>query len=160
MARKDKKQKRNFNVLKDLKQETARGVWAVLYFVLGIFLVLAAENSAGIAGEKIYALFSYLIGSTGYFLIPLLLVLVGILYLRSSLGAFAFSRFIGSVLFFVSSLGLLNLIREKSGGIIGELISGSLLKLFDFYASFIFLAALLLISIFIIFDTSVRKEHF
>src|SRR5581483_5978053 len=162
MAKKKNKEKKdsNLNILKNLKKETAHGVWAVVFIVLAIFFLLSSLGIGGIAGVKIWELFSYLLGTVGYFLIPLVLCLLGITFFRSVMERFALTRIIGSLLLFVSSLGLLNLIKENSGGVVGGLISTPLINLFDTYVSFIFLIALFLISLFIIFDTTLRREHF
>ncbi len=156
---KDKKEKRNFNLFRDLKEDTMRGVWSVLFFVISLFFLLASMNVGGVAGNKIYILFSYLLG-LGYFLIPLLLCLLATSFIRSERRSFSLSKLAGAIIFLLASLGLLNMLGENDGGVVGIFVSNPLIKLFDVYASYIFLIGLVIISLFIIFDTSVRKEHF
>jgi S-DNA-T family DNA segregation ATPase FtsK/SpoIIIE len=160
MAKKrDKKEGRQGKVFKDLKEETRRGVWAILFFVVALFFLLAAVNIGGIAGANIYLFFSYLLGF-GYFLIPLLLCLLAVSFIRVGPQSFPLSRTIGALIFLFASLGLLNLVGVNYGGLLGGIISNPLINLFDIYASYIFLLGLLIISLFIIFDTTLKREHF
>ena len=82
MAKKDKKEKRNFNVLKDLKKETAYGVWGIIFFVIALFFLLAVLHVGGIVGENMVEIFSYLLGSVGYFLVPITFTILGITFFR------------------------------------------------------------------------------
>ena len=49
---------------------------------------------------------------------------------------------------------------EHSGGLLGEILSTPLVALFDKYASAIFLGAILIISILVIFDTKLNLAPF
>lgn len=138
---------------KNLKRETIHWMLAIIFFVLSIFLIMASFDKGGVAGEFVYKFSSYLLG-VGYFLLPTLFFILGISYARTLEANFATIKILGSLLFVISGLGIVNLIFTDQGGVVGNLISTPLLKLFDFYASLIFLSALLIISLLIIFDSS------
>ena len=133
-----------------LREETVHGIWAVLFFVLAVFFGLSAFNVAGVAGEWIFKFFNGLFG-VGYYLIPILFLMLSITYtgsLREHLGGL---RAFGATLFFVSALSLIDLVFEKGGGLIGSKISAPLVSLFD-KATIVILIALVLISVLILFD--------
>ncbi|MBU1046783.1 DNA translocase FtsK [Patescibacteria group bacterium] len=138
-----------------IKDETLQGVMTIIFFVLGIFLILASMDYGGLAGEKVYSLFSLLFG-VGYFLLPVLLFIIAYsntLELRSKMAS---TKTVGSLIFFLSGLGIVSILFPDKGGIFGGAIASPLLKLFDIYASLIFLTALLIISLLVIFDTELN----
>lgn len=136
-----------------LKDETKKAVLAVIFFALSLFSVLSCFEIAGPAGEVTYNLFYKLFGH-GVFLLPILLALLSIYLLRSLKFNLSFSRIIGGLVFFFASLGIIQIIvGETSGGLIGHSLTSPLLHYFDFYASLMFLSALILISLIITFDS-------
>jgi len=143
-----------------LRQETKSTAIAILFFLLAIFFILAPFAKAGVAGDAIYYGLNTLLGY-GFFLIPILFVLLGISFMRALNPNLATRSIVGSLLFVVSGLGLLALIPEAThGGILGQIISYPLLKFFDIYFTIVFLLGVLAISVFILFDTAPRGEHF
>ena len=137
-----------------LKDETFQGILAVAFFVISLFFILALFDLAGPIGKKIYWVLEFLFGY-GYFLLPLVFSMLAIAYLRNIKKPFAGMQSIGGLLFFISALGLVNLIRGGKGGVVGKIISNPLISLFDVYAAGVILIALLIISFLIIFDTSI-----
>lgn len=154
MKRNEKKSsKENAEYFSKLKPETKHGIWSVVFFVLALFFILAAFGSAGVAGRFFYNVFRYLLG-VGYSLVPTLFILLGYSFVKSEKPEVGASRAISSILFLVSSLGLFDIASLKSaGGIIGKFVARPLISLFDVYASIIFLGALLIISLLVMFDT-------
>src|SRR3989344_6038548 len=65
-----------------VSSEVLRGVSAVFFIAIGVFLVLAGAGLGGVAGSTIYEWLSWLLG-LGYMLLPLSLVLLAIAILRS-----------------------------------------------------------------------------
>ncbi|MFC1802121.1 DNA translocase FtsK 4TM domain-containing protein [Patescibacteria group bacterium] len=153
MARKKKQEIKE----KNLKEETIHGVLAVAFFVLAIFFILASFGSAGMVGDTIYNGLKFLFG-VGYFLLPAILTIIGTTYLKSIKTTFPTTKLIGSILFFLSGLGIVDLLLTK-GGFIGGLISKPLIRLFDFYTSLIFLFAVVIISLLVIFDTKLNLKY-
>ncbi len=152
-------------IFSSLKEETMHAIVAIGFFVLAIFLIMAWLGSrdvinAGPAGELTYRGLTFLFGY-GFFLLPLLFSILGFTFLHSIKTKMGTLSTIGSLLFLSSGLGLIDTIwANKSGGIIGEAVAYPFLKLFDFYASLIFLTAIFLISLLVIFDARPRLEHF
>jgi len=135
-----------------LKKETTQAIIAIIFFVVALFVILAAFEKAGFVGEYVYSTIKNLLG-VGYFLFPLLLIMLGVSFLNDIKRKLEISKIAGSVLFFLAGLGLVDTILVNKGGVAGRLISTPLLKLFDFYASIIILFALVVISILVIFNT-------
>ena len=144
-----------------VKNETKQAILAITFLVLSIIFVLASLNMAGIVGDKIYYLLSILLG-IGYFLIPFLLFLLSISFFKAEEREFNKIKIFGGILFFISGLGLIDLISKTywtaQGGYIGWAISAPLLKLFGFYTSAIILVAILTISCLIIFETKITLK--
>ena len=116
---------------------------AILFFVIGVFFSIAPFGKAGFVGQNIYQGFDYLLG-VGYFILPLLLFLLGVSFFKASRPNLAMTASIGAFLFLFSSLGLVNIFSgHDAGGLFGKVISYPLLKLFDVYISVLFLFAFL-----------------
>ena len=135
---------------KGLSKETKHGVLAVVMFALTLFSGLSAFSWAGPAGQVFYKSFSYLFG-VGYFLLPILFIMLGISFAKSSRPDIAVSRMVGSALFIISSLGIIQTLIGK-GGKLGEISALPFVKLFDIYVGTIFLLAIFIISLIVIFD--------
>lgn len=148
---------RDGNFWGDVKTETLQAVLAIISFLLALLAILAAINSAGPVGEYIYQFLDGLLG-IGYFLLPLLFLMLGGSFLRGLERRFQLSKTLGSVLFFVSALGLINMFPGGHGGVLGHLISAPLVRLFGPYATAILLIAGVAISIIIIFETHFTLE--
>ncbi len=135
----------------DIKQEILQGVWAVAFFVIAIFLTLAAFSKAGIAGSYTYGLLTKLAG-VGYFLLPATSLLLSFSFLKSLKKRFAIIQIVGALILLFSGLGLTDIAAPAKGGFIGGIVSSPLIALFDVYVSSIFLVALIAISLIILFD--------
>ena len=135
-----------------LKTETRHGIWAILFFALAVFLLMSMFSSAGKAGDFVYEFLNYFLG-IGYILLPLLFVLLGSSFLKSETPNIGWIRAISGIMFLLSGLGMIDVVSlEHSGGFLGRILSTPLVSLFDVYASIIFLGAILIISIFAMFD--------
>jgi DNA segregation ATPase FtsK/SpoIIIE, S-DNA-T family len=159
MARKPKKKERSLDTgsvsfFSVISRETFNTILGVFAFVISIFLLLGAFGASGRVGTLTYEFFSNLFG-IGYYLMPLVFLLLSISFIHERERDFAEPQIIGSVLFFISSLGLVDLFSE-SGGVVGNIISKPLISLFDIYISAIMLVAFIIISILIIFDINLK----
>lgn len=142
-----------------LREEALYGIWSVCFFVFAFFFLLAPFGKGGPAGTAVYGFFDTLFG-IGYYLLPIIFIMLGISYLTQIEKRFPLSRIIGSVLFVASGLGLLQIIADNLGGVFGTWIGAPLVGLFDHYVASVFLVGFLLISCFIIFDTRLKGAHF
>ena len=147
--------------LAGIKNETKQGIMAVTFFVLAAIFSLASLSKAGVVGDKIFSWLSVLFG-IGYYLIPLFFFLLSVSFLKAEEREFNKIKLTGGILFFISGLGLTDLISKTywtaQGGWFGWLISTPLSKLFGFYASVIILVAILIISCLILFETKLTVD--
>jgi len=72
----NKKNSKNIPKESKLKTETKHGIWAIVFFVLALFLFMSAFDIAGPAGKFFYNILYYLFG-LGYVLLPILFILLG-----------------------------------------------------------------------------------
>lgn len=143
------------NPLSNLQDETVRAVLGVIFFVIGTFLILSTFDKGGVVGNKIFTLFFLLFGY-GYYVLCLFFFMLCVSFFQNLKRNFALIQTIGSVLFFLSALGIIAVLLEGGGGLIGNIISRPLINFFDVYATSIILVALLVISFLITFDTTLR----
>src|ERR1035437_7275126 len=140
----------------DLKKETLQAVLSIISFLLALLSLLAALGKAGPVGYYMYGdhgIFTYLLG-VGYFLLPIFFIMLSISFLKGiQKSFFDLPRIIGSLLFFLSGIGIIDILPGKHGGVIGYLVSTPLLKLFDIYATSALLVAGIVIAILVMFDT-------
>jgi S-DNA-T family DNA segregation ATPase FtsK/SpoIIIE len=155
----------------DMKDETVHAILAILSFVMTLLTLLASfprgnSTYAGDLGKYAYEFFTRLFG-IGYFLIPLLFAMVGIVLLQGLKRKFRLSKTVGSIIFFLSSLGLLHIIgitffsssSTNLAGIFGKWVAYPLIKILAIPASSILLVALIIISIFILFEMHITTEQ-
>ena len=157
MAKETKRKDKEAKDKKDhgLKEETLHAVIGISFFVVSLFFLLAALKMGGPVGGYLYTFFDYLLG-IGYYLLPLLFIMLGISFWNTLERKLPLYRLVGGALFLGSGLGILSVISENSGGVVGNLIRRPLVSLFDIYPTTIFLLATVVISFFIIFDTRVH----
>lgn len=130
---------------------TKKGILAVLAFLAAVLFVLSYIGKAGSVGGYLFRIFDFLLGR-GYFLSPLMFVLVGFALLSSREQKVVFSTIIGGVLFLMTSLGGMTVIfGNRSGGFVGSILASPLLAFFDFWASVVIIAGFLAISFLLLF---------
>lgn len=139
-----------------LKEETIEAITAIGFLVVAAFLAFAAFAKAGALGEIVYNVSIFLFG-IGYYLLPIILFALGVSFLASLKHNLAIPKIVGAAFIFISGLGLVDLIFKK-GGFIGNMISSPLEKLLDFWVSLIMLFSILLISILVIFNLSIKID--
>ncbi len=135
-----------------LKEETRHAVLAVVMLFFALFFILTLFGGAGVAGAFCYSLFTKLFG-VGYFLVPVIFILLGISFIKSVRPNVTFAHIMSSILFLCSGLGIINIASGGTGGgYVGKFISLPFVKLFDIYAAILLLGAVLIISLFVLFD--------
>ncbi len=141
--------------VKKLTAETRQGVFAVGSFTLAIIISLAIWHKAGRAGQWLFnpegTSFYSLVG-VGYYLLPLLLIALGISFLRNLHKNFDSSKLIGAGIFLVSILGIIDIVDPQSGGYTGKWIAYPFVALFEASASLVFLSAFVIVSLLIAFN--------
>jgi DNA segregation ATPase FtsK/SpoIIIE, S-DNA-T family len=144
MARKKKKQ------ADLLTPEAKRTIYAIVLFLVSIFIVLGAFGIAGIAGKTAHSGLKFLFGY-GFIFVPIFLVTYGS-YLFNFIESIDRKTIIGSILLTVSSLGILSLIGKEAGGIIGALIQSPLVRLLDIYVTVVLLIGIFASSIVLVLN--------
>lgn len=135
----------------EVRDETVQAVLAIFAFLIAFLSLLAAFEKAGIAGQYAYAFLVRMFG-IGYFLIPVVFTFLGIAFIRGMKKRFEVSKAISAFVFFISGLGLIHIANSNSGGIIGRWIAYPLLQIIDIWATSILLIALIIVSVFILFE--------
>jgi S-DNA-T family DNA segregation ATPase FtsK/SpoIIIE len=143
--------------VKELKAETLQAVLAILFLVAGILTGLASFDKAGPVGVYFYH-YAYKLFGIGYFLLPLICIILSISFLRGIRQRFTIWKLIGGLLFLLSGLGLVDLIFSNEGGRIGHYVSSPLVSLVDVYASAAILVALVAISLLITLEAGVTFD--
>jgi len=147
----------------ELDPEIRDNILAISLSALALILILSFFNLAGPWGKAIFKVFDYLLG-WGYFILPLLLLIIAFSFfhsLSSSLAKkikFNSLTFLGIVLILLSSLSLLEIFLPQRGGIIGK--GGVLLlRAFDFWGSLIIVVATLVSGFLLAFNTPLHFPH-
>lgn len=150
--REDKPKKKN------LKDDTKKGILAILFFVLAIIVIFSRFGLAGVAGDYILKIVTTLFG-LGFYLFPLALILSGVALLRSLREEVLGVPLIGSALFLVSFLSMLELLFSgqqsgSGGGYVGVAFLWPFNRAFGAYVSFVILLALIIVGVLIAFNIS------
>ena len=148
------------NPIAQVSSETKKSVLGILLVGASVVLFLAAFGSAGPAGDFVYRILDTLLG-VGYYLIPSILLVVGVLFLISSEEKFFGVIFFGMLGFVLSGLGLIDVLWPAAAGVPGSAgwlgsAVGSLEVPFGRVASIILLLTLMLISLLITLNASVN----
>lgn len=159
MARKKKKKtKQRKPYFDDLSPHTKQAIGAVAFVVLAIFFTLALFDYAGSLGEWVRIALEFLFGK-GAYLAPFICVfyVYALLNPREEDQEVSMSKIIGIALLFISLLGLLELYKEDFGGLIGMVVEYPLTYLMDRLATGVILGALVLVSLFLTFNASLKN---
>lgn len=157
MARKKKKQKKERQPwFDDLSTHTKQAIGAVLLLVLLVFFIMSALGYAGVAGELTHKSLTYLLGY-GFIMAPVTCALYIYVFLRPREDErLSTSKMIGAALLFFTMLGFIELITNHKGGMIGEFVLWPFLTLLGSVTAGVVLGALVLIAIFLTFNTGLR----
>lgn len=160
--KRNKQKKEESGFIGSLSSETKLGIWGIVCFVLSIFFFLAIFGKAGVGGEMIHKGLSILLG-VGYFMLPLVLVLLGSSLLgkseRPNIGTI---HTVSSLLILLSTLGIIDVAggTAHNGGILGQAIAYPFVKMFDVYIAILFLGTILIVSLLVLFDYKPRFKEF
>ncbi|OGF58211.1 hypothetical protein A3B05_03640 [Candidatus Giovannonibacteria bacterium RIFCSPLOWO2_01_FULL_43_160] len=122
-------------------------------------MALAYFGKAGLIGNAIQKTLLLVFGK-GFFLVSLAFFLAGLSFLFALGNHLLITTVLGGILFLISSLGLADILFGKyTGGYVGFLFSYPFLKLFDFWASLIIFSALLLASLLIMLNVSLKPKR-
>jgi len=162
MAKSKKSSKESFikNPLAKVSDETKKSVIGIMLIGISVVLFLAAFGAAGPAGAFAYKIANGLLG-VGYYLIPSIFLLVGILFLVSKEQKFFGVIFAGIAGFVLAGLGVIDVIWPPSvdgigtAGLLGKIV-GALEVPFGYAATIILLVMLLVVSLLITLNASLN----
>lgn len=158
-ARKSKRSGKNKRSKVEIKESARHSIWGISLVVLGVLLLLSTFKLAGVAGNFFFYVFSSFFGF-GYYLLPILLVIVGISFMRKGRPQVARLHAITSIVVLLSSLAIIDIgvngagpsLNITFGGYLGSIVAWPFMKLFGTYAGVLILAALLVISLILLFN--------
>ncbi len=142
------------NPLGNLRHEAKLSIVGVFFVGISVILMLSSYGQAGPLGDLIFSGLSKLFG-WGYYLIPLVLVGISIGFFFGETARLLGNTILGSIFFLLSALGLLDIIYDGRGGILGK-IFGSLNYLFGYSASIILNVTILIASILLSLNAALR----
>ncbi|MES2216321.1 MAG: DNA translocase FtsK 4TM domain-containing protein [Patescibacteria group bacterium] len=158
MAKKKSKENEDKkSIIDEVPNYTKQAIMGICSFVVALIFLLAAFAKAGIIGDYAFTWLSKLFG-VGYYLIPVVFIMLGISLFRGMEHKMGYSKTAGAILFFISGLGIIYLLPEHAGGIIGRWIATPLIKLFDVWATAAVLIAIFIISVLITFNIHITWE--
>jgi S-DNA-T family DNA segregation ATPase FtsK/SpoIIIE len=151
--------KKNVKKKIELKEETRYSVWGIGFIVLGLLVTLSVFKMAGVVGDFIYSTLSSIFGF-GYYLLPVLLMIVGLSFMKKERPQIAKIHAIFGFVTLLSILGIMDIASNGKGesfnitfgGYLGSMVAWPFVKLFGIYAGILLLGALLITSLIILFD--------
>ncbi|EKE07562.1 MAG: hypothetical protein ACD_18C00054G0003 [uncultured bacterium] len=142
----------------------SRGIIAVLLTVLAIIIVLSFFDKAGFVGIMLNSyILSFLFGSIRYFT-PVIILILSWFLIRDIKYSYRPTHLIGSLIFFLSLSSIMHLgfetsdmwneaLRGHGGGVFG-MLAWPMKQYLGLIASYVILIGIVIISIFLIFNTT------
>lgn len=145
------KEEEDVVIAKRVSTEALRGVSAIFFVAVALFLILARFGIGGVVGSVLYKYLEWLLG-VGYLLLPLSFVLLAILIFQSFERHFGVVQLLSMLVFLLSGLGMINLGFTGQGGVLGAAVSRPIVAAVDTTATVIFLIAFIIASLVVAFD--------
>ncbi|MCX6716259.1 MAG: DNA translocase FtsK [Candidatus Taylorbacteria bacterium] len=149
---------RKVSFWKNMEDSAVRAILAVVSFAIALLSLLAAFGKAG-WGNRVFEILDRMFG-IGYFLIPIIAIILGIAFLREIKRQMETPKIIGAVLFFFSTLGLIYLVSDQAAGIVGRWIALPLLRSLDTLATITLLVAVFIVSLIMMFEWGLTLSWF
>jgi DNA segregation ATPase FtsK/SpoIIIE, S-DNA-T family len=171
MARKKKRSRRRKKKEEflgfEMNPETKRGISVIFLFALAALIFLSFFHIAGSVGEWINLALSSFFG-IDRFIVPIIIIVIGATLAYPDRGRLSNWNHLGLLFFFLSFNAILNLFLVSpadpftqdlamAGGYLGQFLATLLVAFVGYWGAVTSTAALLLISILLIFNTSLRS---
>ncbi len=148
---------------KRLNSETKKSVFGVVFITLTIITLFAYFDLAGVAGEYLKSGLTTLLG-IGYFIVPITFLMIALALFKSIKTNFYLSVMFGGILFFLSFLGLIDVLSHSvssfsgkmAAGWVGFIIAYPFYNFLGFVVSVIIFISAILISFAVIFNIPIR----
>lgn len=148
----------------EIDQSTKKAIFIVFLFVLGLISVLSLFNAAGALGQYLLRAMELAVG-WGKYILPLVILVIGYFMYHEDKYELKNANYLGLIIFFFTFESMLQVAAGSErwaiapdlgigGGYIGQFILSALVGLMGFWASFILLLGLLIVSLMIMFDTT------
>ncbi len=141
-----------------LHPETKKSILAIVFLGIAAILILASFKSAGPFGNFLYLFFEKLFG-WGYYLLPLIFLVLSGVFLASERQRIYKITFLGAILFVLAGLGLIDIIFTGKGGLIGNIV-GFLETPFGYTASIVIVIVIGVISLLVTFNFPIKIKKF
>ncbi|MBI2035496.1 MAG: hypothetical protein HYT12_02320 [Candidatus Liptonbacteria bacterium] len=141
----------------ELHPDAKKSVVAVLFAAIAIILILSSLGKAGPAGNAIFQSLSYLFG-WGYYLAPVTMFLAAFIFLITKRQRVLGITIFGSFLLFLSSLGIIDIVSPKSGGLLGSII-GIIEAPFGYMAALVLTGAFFIASLIATLNTPIKIKN-
>jgi S-DNA-T family DNA segregation ATPase FtsK/SpoIIIE len=158
MARKKRKTKEVKKPLfEDLSPHARQGIGAVFMGIIGVFFLFSLLEYAGPAGEYTAIGLRAMFGA-GAWLAPVVcaIYIYVLMNPREEDSQISGAKITGTILLFISALAGLELMEAERGGFTGLALAWPLTKLFGVPVTGVLIFGLLLISIFLLFNTGLK----
>jgi S-DNA-T family DNA segregation ATPase FtsK/SpoIIIE len=144
----------------DLSPHARQAIWSVIMGILGIFFTFALFEAAGPMGVYTDIGLRYLFGS-GAWLTPIacFLYIYVLLHPKENDGV-SVAKVLGTVLLFFTVFGSFSLYENGLGGTVGQALAWPMVYLVGSAVTGILFFGILLISVFLIFNTGLRLPSF
>src|SRR5690606_22185483 len=157
----------NFDL--ELDRKVVREILAVILVGLGLFILLATVGGAGNFGKVIFDAIRLGFGWTG-FIFPLMLIGSGVAMFYPVRYNFKAANVIGLILFVASLSSLFHIFLGQdtaldfaktgdAGGFLGFVISRFMLSSLDFWASFLILVVVFIVSLSFVFGAPLKELY-
>jgi len=158
MARKNRKTSNKERAV-FLNPKIRKMVFGVVFLTLTLIIVLGFFNLAGILGQGLNSLLSYVLGG-GRYVLPLILLILAFVSFKSEKEDIYFSLTIGS---FLLLFGILGLIETFSGGIrpagyLGLVFAYLPEKFLGFWVSLLAFIAMIVVSLILFFGPIIKEK--
>ncbi|HAE36467.1 MAG: Cell division FtsK/SpoIIIE [Candidatus Nomurabacteria bacterium GW2011_GWF2_35_66] len=155
-AKRNRKSGKNNRKKVELKEETTDSIWGIIFLVLGLLILLSIFRLAGVAGDFIYKMLSLIFGF-GYYLLPIILGIVGVSFLKEGMFGIARLHLIMGASVLLSTLGIMDLATNgvgtstvlTYGGQLGRLVA-FIMSPFGVYGGILLLGTILIISLIVL----------
>ena len=150
----------------NIDPDTKKGIFIVLILALGAISLLSLFDLAGNMGVFLAKAMTFTFG-LGKWLFPIILLALGFFLYNEDRYEIKGTNYLGLFVFIISFHGLFHLFIEQEqwkqaistgegGGYVGWLVSLGFINIMGFWASLIVLICLILISLMLMFNTSLR----
>ncbi|MEK7114808.1 MAG: DNA translocase FtsK 4TM domain-containing protein, partial [Patescibacteria group bacterium] len=134
--------------------ETKKSIAAILMIGLAALLLLAKLDKAGPIGQITYNGLNSFFG-WGYYLLPLMSIIVALVFLIGQKQKFLSTTFIGAIFVIIFGLGLIDIVFPEHGGVVGNVL-GLIEEPFGYTGGLVLTSVFILISLLVTLNAKIK----